>query len=1345
MSKSELMIKDIERTAEVMYQFRTYLVHRIDFVDLIIPDDITELALSNDSLRINILTMNMWPSFWILPNAYSSLVLPLGLDIIKSEFIHFFHFHYFSDKKSMEIWDISNDEHKCFHIHGSTENQARINGIFEPTSETCDGWPVYAMRGNSNSILEFSGKTSSWQIKKKSDKGKNTGWAYCKASAMVSPENLDKQWFVWKKAAKKWIPQPIKVSALLNHFSNIESKDISISEDSYRNPADAPRKLLWCHCAGTVTLQAHISGLSSQYLIATEPQAAVLLSFNGDATTHLSYENLKKSLNLNDEYMSETLTSLTTADAPILAYSSENKNLTGGKLSFFSAEDYFSLSPSFLAGVIGGLSMDSPIVLSSIQTDKVQSEAHLVAAGVSSLHGWRNELIDACVVRILKDAFIHKNGIFSNNSYMKNSALPIDTLSYRVRKSLEDRCAVSDEDIMRRRYLHFINYQFEYVIILYISERLVSIGIIDKVVGNIETLRSVAYCYLSENAAILTDTRSSMRLSAVTDKLTNYSKKLTGQDLFDHLRIILGISKLPFNVPGISKNLFSQSFLQWIIQSRCSLDNSQRIHTLDIVANLIIEFLHASIQQLNALKLQYLEGVQSSRNGKEYQSFQLRSIRGLRQLTKNMKALMSNRYNNVEDSSDPCVHRYLGLDRVYLEHLPVEIIHDILSAFRGLAGRPAMEYSMKSFTSVHTELPRCFDSLGMGDSSAKVTSKEEEDRQFLLSEIDAIWSHSALVSKAELLWKYGFDEDWFRDDSVSSLKGNRTVDLYASKSILTDTSGGESPSNLKAFSKVSSSTSSLSSDKLNRKSSSATSIVFPSSIDDKSSQFKSPVSGKEKISKIDEFLKLPTDILPSSFKKDSSGIDTGNSSQSQAQSPPNRWKYHTQSATKNYTDGSKVKLSFQHFLSSLLLTASSNITLTFQPEPATPKVFSSRLSSISSSKEASFDAILDTIFLRQLTDELARILRTDLQYNDEGEYGKSRLGEQSEGDNTESNEVASEDERGENEVMIPCEFCTDCFRVSQFESHALLCQTGRAHLTTTLPRDESSPPRIRSSKKNKNVSQLRNTPGKQRPNSFSAISLSFVQSLLNSVAKSAADEYCEFDFDHSWDERDRGGSSAASYYEPNFSALIDHAFSVLDTDGDGYLTASDFSAMEISYSELEATVDPFQLYKTSVPDPSRFWAVGQLSSSSFDLTIQSRSAELKSEKSRLHKSYYIAGVYLLFICFLFPSFTPKVTEKDTIDEEFSEADKDSDKDSSSLETPIPFQKSNSLWMSVSTEKSLPVVDASRSISGLDEAEIELCSLIDRARHILDDSEAATVALLIYYKWYAFFSLLTSFQ
>ena len=466
MSKSELMIRDVERTVEVMHQFRDYIVHRIDFMDLFISPDITSLALSKDSLRINILTASMWPSFWILPGACSSLILPLGLDIIKSEFIQFFHFHYFLDKKSMDLWSISNEGQKCFQVHGSAENQARINGIFEPTTEVCDGRPVYAMRGNSNSILEFSGKTSSWQIKKRSDKGKNTGWAYCKASAMVSPDNLDKQWFVWKKSLKKWLPQPIKVTALLNHISYKATG--AIEGNNNRSSTGAVRKLIWCHCAGTITLQAHLSGDISPFLLTTESQAAVLLLFSQSSSDldqsdtneygrlSLTYDFLKKSLNLGDEDLGETLKSLITVDIPILSTTSiateESRNrATVDRTSLFHPKDQFFLSSSFLLGHLGGLSIENPIVLSSIQTDKVQSEAHILAAGVSSLYGWRNELIDACIVRVLKDVFINKNGLFSNNSYMKNSALPIDALSYRVRKSLEDRCAVSDEDIMRRR------------------------------------------------------------------------------------------------------------------------------------------------------------------------------------------------------------------------------------------------------------------------------------------------------------------------------------------------------------------------------------------------------------------------------------------------------------------------------------------------------------------------------------------------------------------------------------------------------------------------------------------------------------------------------------------------------------------------------------------------------------------------------------------------------------------------------------------------------------------------------------------------------------------------------
>ena len=1188
MTKSELMIKDIERTVEVMHQFREYIVHRIDFMDLFISPDITTLALSKDSLRINVLTASMWPSFWILPGACSSLILPLGLDIIKSEFIQFFHFHYFLDKKSMDLWNISNEGQKCFQVHGSVENQARINGIFEPTSEVCDGRPVYAMRGNSNSILEFSGKTSSWQIKKRSDKGKNTGWAYCKANAMLCPDNLDKQWFVWKKSIKKWLPQPIKVTALMNPIS-YQTTGI-IEGSSNRNSMGAVRKLIWCHCAGTITLQAHLAGDISPFLLTTESQAAVLLLFNQsscdldqistseDGRLSLTYDFLKKSLNLSDEDLGETLKSLTTFDAPILSITAitqeESKNRAVNDKSLFHLKDQFSLSLSFLLGHLGGLSVENPIVLSSIQTDKVQSEAHILAAGVSSLYGWRNELIDACIVRVLKDAFINKNGLFSNNSYMKNSALPIDALSYRVRKSLEDRCAVSDEDIMRRRLKYSLLlclFYFVNVVPLYYccSERLVSIGVIDKVVGNIETLRSVAYCYLSETAVCtLNDPRGMLKINAVTDKLSQNTKKLTGQDLFDHLRIILGISKLPFNVPGINKTLFKDSFLRWMVQSRCNLDSPLRIHALDVIADAAIEFLHASIHQLNTLKLQYWEGMKTTESNylRYSTSVQLvRSVKGLRQLTKNMKTLLNNDFNRGRtETADACVHRFLGLDRVYLEHLPVEIIRDILNAFKALSGRPVTNYLGKQSASSRNS--SLFGSALSDDNEKRIdnvlgsisveelysdkgdilkntsNSKDDDDhysnsdqmRQTLLMEIEVLWNQTAFVSKAELMWKFGFNEDWFREDSRPSLLTKKSIDLYLAGSLVTDTSGSDSPVNL----------SQSGSYDWDSRYEIANAIVFPSCVEDINDQFRSAVNVKETTSRkgaVTHDLFLPD---------------------SKMRSTSMRWKHNSQSPVKNVHDASKVKLSFQHFVSSLLLTASSSISLNnVQPEPATPKVLNSK---ISTNIEISFDAILDSVFFKQLTDELSKLLRTELHYMDEVESRNGIESVPTQGEILSPTEGANEEERDPVEVMIPCEFCTDCFRVSQFEAHTLFCQIGRA--PSILSPDTTTSPRSRSSRQHKPVGS-RKVDIQRRPNAFSSIAISFLQSLLNSIAKSAADEYCEFDYDLGGDENDAG--KTRTYYEPTFTALVENTFNVLDSDGDGFLTGSDFASIEISYSDFE--------------------------------------------------------------------------------------------------------------------------------------------------------------------------------
>lgn len=705
------------------------------------------------------------------------------------------------------------------------------------------------------------------------------------------------------------------------------------------------------------------------------------------------------------------------------------------------------------------------------------------------------------------------------------------------------------------------------------SERLVSIGVIDKVVGNIETLRSVAYCYLSETTvSTLNDPRGMVKMNAVTDKLSQNTKKLTGQDLFDHIRIILGISKLPFNVPGISKALFTDSFLRWMVQSRCNLDSPLGIHVLDVIADVAIEFLHASIHQLNTLKLQHWEGMKSTDSNylRCSTSAQLvRSVKGLRQLTKNMKTLLNNHYNRSRSESvDACVHRYLGLDRVYLEHLPVEIIRDILNAFKALSGRPVTNYLGKpSSNSRNTFLfgSASFDDDDKGVGSISIeelrsdkgdilnnmssTSKDEDDkesnndqiRQVLLMEIEVLWNQTALVNKAELMWKFGFNEDWFREGSSQNLLNKKSIETYLAGSLVTDTSGSDSAVNL----------SQSASYDWDSRYDIANAIVFPSCIEDLDNQFRSALNMS------------PTNNAKEIANEKVVSVNVPLKADSKVRSASTRWKHPTkQSPVKIPHDTSKVKLSFQHFISSLLLSASSNISLSnVKPEPATPKVLHSKASP---KIEVSFDVILENIYFKQLTDELAKILRTELHYADESE---SRNGVElpTQGEILFPTESATEEERDSAEVMIPCEFCTDCFRVSQFEAHVLLCQSGRGPFISSP--DATSSPRSRSSRFNKPAASSK-VDSQKRPNAFSSIAVSFLQSLLNSVAKSAADEYCEFDFELAGDEND-GDRTGFSYYEPTFSALVENTFNVLDSDRDGFLTGSDFSSIEISYSELE--------------------------------------------------------------------------------------------------------------------------------------------------------------------------------
>jgi hypothetical protein len=250
-----------------------------------------------------------------------------------------------------------------------------------------------------------------------------------------------------------------------------------------------------------------------------------------------------------------------------------------------------------MRGNLGGFDAVNPIVLSSqtaLSNNISNNDLHV-------LHAWRNDLIDACIVRILKEAARTHSGNFMNSSGTNNTAVPLDVLLKLVKDSLEDRCSVNSEDVMRR------------------SERLAAISMIEKVKGNNDTFRSVAYCYLPDKYEEENDfdvVKGSMLTTADASERIVFGK-LVGEDLYDHLRYVLRMSKAPNATAGIDSDVFLNKFIKWIGQAPCALTchapaskaEVSKKHSLDVVVEIMMKAIITTTQQVYALHTQHLEGV----------------------------------------------------------------------------------------------------------------------------------------------------------------------------------------------------------------------------------------------------------------------------------------------------------------------------------------------------------------------------------------------------------------------------------------------------------------------------------------------------------------------------------------------------------------------------------------------------------------------------------------------------------------------------------------------------------------------------------------------------------------
>lgn len=84
-------------------------------------------------------------------------------------------------------------------------NAISVNGVYEPTEEICNRFPVYRKRGEQDKWLEFFDISNKWYIKATTDRGKARGWMRLSANPPCRPELCKGSCEVWD--GSKWTSQ----------------------------------------------------------------------------------------------------------------------------------------------------------------------------------------------------------------------------------------------------------------------------------------------------------------------------------------------------------------------------------------------------------------------------------------------------------------------------------------------------------------------------------------------------------------------------------------------------------------------------------------------------------------------------------------------------------------------------------------------------------------------------------------------------------------------------------------------------------------------------------------------------------------------------------------------------------------------------------------------------------------------------------------------------------------------------------------------------------------------------------------------------------------------------------
>jgi len=229
------------------------------------------------------------------------------------------------------------------------------------------------------------------------------------------------------------------------------------------------------------------------------------------------------------------------------------------------------------------------------------------------------------------------------------------------------------------------------------------------------------------------------------------------------------------------------------------------------------------------------------------------------------------------------------------------------------------------------------------------------------------------------------------------------------------------------------------------------------------------------------------------------------------------------------------------------------------------------------------------------------------------------------------------------------------------------------------------------------------TPSGARPGPSSAATLSLIRALLTASTCAVPSE--------------------TTLGMDSLTAVLGAAFVALDTDGDGYLTASDFSGFaELSYEELRPHIDPFLLYRA--PDTDH--------SSSAGIAFTDHNKEQSTSRSSLGLGDGSKTVNFLDMSIDDLTLGPPPPPLPAPEKGFHNSYE-------SVPAATPLQKADSLWISISSESAVLPSSSEmvRSTSLMDVAETyadEIRRLVSKCSEVLDECDSTTLALLLLYKW-----------